>query len=499
MAGGLRDCLRGFRVMRWLARVFASAIARRVAYTLVALLFAALGARQAGAQDYSNCTKNTGMETFELCNDQGRAVSAASSVADAVIAEGASGYGPGRLVKGAMSIDMQGRTVFFMLSAPSGGGVGRVGRTWPVNGQCSNRQDYNGVFPGNYGAPKSGSVQCNGGCMQVWTPNADGTWNGTFGLNATCDPMDDSVDQCKKMGLTTGYHYNNYTATCEPDTKECPEGQQNNAKGECEPQKCPNGMTLSQLGTCENEKNECPAGQTKAPDGSCTGDENQCGEGKAMGKDGTCKRDADGDGKPDEGEDEGDSDPTFAGGDSCDSPPACSGDVILCGQARIQWRIDCNTRRDVNIQGGTCSSPPVCIGKNCRAMEYAGLLMQWRTACALEKANTGSGSGDNADVKAIRDAITGTNGQANIGEEGTAAGAFSDESGYGQGGMPDGKLDTSGFGYSRSCPTVPDVSVFGQTIHFDTSKMCQWMVLGGQIVLVMAALASLRLMSQGGA
>ncbi|MCE4352167.1 hypothetical protein LYZ86_23675, partial [Xanthomonas hortorum pv. cynarae] len=41
-------------VMRWLARVFASAVARRVAYVIVALVFAALGvgnARAAGFDD----------------------------------------------------------------------------------------------------------------------------------------------------------------------------------------------------------------------------------------------------------------------------------------------------------------------------------------------------------------------------------------------------------------------------------------------------------------
>lgn len=481
--------------MRWLVRVFASAIVRRVAYVLVALILSAIGMGTARAA----CSTSFEVQS-DICATMAQARAAAVSAyqnwAATISGVPVSMCGPERWPD-ANGMSFRVRATF------NGGGCGSGGQ-WirsftEVPEECGKKPDYNGAFPGAYGAPKSGSVQCNSGCMQVWTPNSDGTWNGTYQLNAACDVDDDSPDQCKNMGLTSGYHYNNYTKTCEPDTKECPEGQENNAKGECEPQKCPQGMTLTQLGTCENEKNECPAGQIKSPEGSCLPGEGQCAQGEAKGKDGTCKRDADGDGKPDEGEDDGETKPTFGGGDNCDSPPSCSGDVILCGQARIQWRIDCNTRRDVNIQGGTCGSPPVCVGKNCRAMEYSSLLMQWRTACALEKAagNTGSG-GDNADVKAIRDAITGTNGSANIGEEGSNSGAFSDESGYGQGGIPDGKLDTSGFGYSRSCPTIPDVAVFGQTLHFDTSRFCQWMVLGGQIVLVMAALLSIRLMSQGG-
>lgn len=466
--------------MRWLARVFASAIARRLAYVLVAatLAWCGMGKAQAAVSQpaaYSQCMAQARNYESQWPGVwvNGRCINNA--------AENAYHCYYDQHNQGQVSLGLY------------CGGFG-----YDPAQTCGTKSDYNGAFPGVYGAPKSGAVQCSSGCMQVWTPNADGTWNGTYAVNATCDSSDDSADQCKNMGLTTGYHYNNYTKTCEPDTQECPAGKEHNAKGECVEQACPKGMTLTQLGTCENEKNECPAGEVKSPEGSCLPGEGQCAAGEAKGKDGTCKRDADGDGKPDEGEEDGDTKPTFAGGDSCDSPPACSGDVILCGQARIQWRIDCNTRRDVNIQGGTCSSPPVCVGKNCKALEYSQLLMQWRTACALEKAGSGGGNGDNADVKAIRDAITGTNGQANIGEDGSNSGAFSDESGYGQGGMPDGKLDTSGFGYSRSCPTIPDVAVFGQTLHFDTSRFCQWMVLGGQIVLVMAALLSIRLMSQGG-
>lgn len=55
--------------------------------------------------------------------------------------------------------------------------------------------------------------------------------------------------------------------------------------------------------------------------------------------------------------------------------------MIMCGQARIQWRIDCNTRKDIKISGGSCDAVPICTGKNCNAMEYAQLLMQWRTSC----------------------------------------------------------------------------------------------------------------------
>ncbi|MGV7167777.1 hypothetical protein [Xanthomonas citri] len=480
MAGGLRDCLRGFRMMRWLVRVFASAIVRRFAYALVAITLAYCGIGSARAQ--------SGPGTYPT---QGAAFSACNAWASAQIAakpeerrnpncrERAKGY--------------EAEWEYRACNTCTWNAAGDFGTFLYTEG-CDAEPDYTGSGPwGTYvGTARSGSIGCRNGCDGVWFGNGDDTmtWNAT---GAICPK--DPEKTCDAMGK--GYGWNGYLGVCEPPpTEECPEGQVPDGKGGCAPNKCPEGMLLQSDGTCAPKKNDCPAGQIKSPSGSCLPGDGQCAAGEVRGPDGTCKKDGDGDGEPDE-QGEGDKS-EFSGGDSCDSPPSCSGDAIMCGQARIQWRIDCNTRRDVNITGGSCAAMPVCVGKNCKALEYSQLLMQWRTACALEKAaNNSGGTGNNADVKAIRDAITG-NGTADIGADGKPADAFSDESGYGEDGYPTGELDTQGFGYSRTCPTIPDVAVFGQTLHFDTSKFCQWMVLGGQIVLVMASLVSLRLMSQGG-
>jgi hypothetical protein len=119
----------------------------------------------------------------------------------------------------------------------------------------------------------------------------------------------------------------------------------------------------------------------KGPDGSCNSE--GCPAGQAKGSDGSCKPDEDGDGEPDEGEDDG----TFSGGEDCQTPPQCSGDNILCGQARIQWRIDCNTRKNRTVTGGNGCGPgsvPICTGEKCDAMEYAHLLQAYATKCAIE-------------------------------------------------------------------------------------------------------------------
>ncbi len=326
---------------------------------------------------------------------------------------------------------------------------------------CDKRSDYNGVFPGTYGAPKSGSVQCNSGCIQVWTPNADSTWNGTYVLNATCNPTDNTENQCAAMSLP-GYHYNNYTHTCEPDTQECPAGKEKNAKGECADQACPSGMKLSSFGICEPEANECPAGQVKAPSGQCLPGDGQCAQGEAKGKDGTCKRDSDGDGQPDEGEDDGSSDPTFSGGDSCDSPPSCSGDVIMCGQARIQWRIDCNTRKNRNVSGGTCDRAPVCTGEKCDAMEYSSLLFQWRSACAAEKLLSKGGDAGSGDSQPDWTKVSG---------DGTGGAGAEPDKPHRTVSLGIGMLDEGGFlPGSGQCPKFGSVDVW----KFGKVDLDQW-------------------------
>jgi hypothetical protein len=251
--------------------------------------------------------------------------------------------------------------------------------SYPLASSCKARKPETSTF-----YPKSGSTSCSQGCVQYWYRNADGTSTGTYPKvdGATCSTSDFST-KCPDTA-----YWNGVLNVCEPKQEECDGGKKPNANGQCAEEPCPEGMTQQQDGTCKAKENDCPAGQVKGPDGSCVKKPDACGTGQAQGKDGTCKPDKDGDGNPDDedSDDDGDDDKkSFSGGDSCAAPPSCSGDPVMCGQARIQWRIDCNTRRNVNIAGGACGSPPVYTGDKCDAMEYSQLLMQWRTACATEK------------------------------------------------------------------------------------------------------------------
>lgn len=357
-------------------------------------------------------------------------------------------------------------------------------RTYYFTKGCSAEPSYTGVGPwSSGGAARNGSIGCRNGCDGVWYRNSDFTM--TWSVTGDRCP-DNEKSNCEQMG--EGFYWNSLLKVCEPPEGKCPGNSKANSLGKCEPEPCPDGKVLQHDGTCKTKESECPAGNIKSPDGKCLPGEGQCAQGETRGNDGTCKKDSDGDGEPDEetgepGEKEPDS---FSGGDGCKTPPSCSGSAILCGQARIQWRIDCNTRRNRNIAGGQCNTPPVCTGDKCDALEYSGLLMQWRTACALEKA--AGGSGDSGDLAAIRNALTGTGGSVN---PGTLPGSDAWVTGTGQPTKP----NTAGYGWSGSCPAIPAVSFMGTSIQIDATPICNWLSLGSFFVMGLAALGSLRIVA----
>ncbi|WP_177179478.1 virulence factor TspB C-terminal domain-related protein [Stenotrophomonas maltophilia] len=386
--------------------------------------------------------------------------------------------------------DQRGRryTATFGCLSAKGGNIANDQSHFTVYGAiCADRKEYNGAFPGGQYKPKSGSFSCDLGCTVAWRSNSDGTVNGSTKSDRTCTGEKyDSDDECNAaMGGGDGYFYNRQVGVCEPKESNCGNGTMPNSLGQCAPEPCPDGMAQQMDGTCKKKDNECPAGQVRSPDGKCLPGDGQCAKGEVRGPDGTCKKDADNDGKPDPVDDE-----SFSGGDECNAPPSCSGSPIMCGQARIQWRIDCNTRKNRNIAGGSCAAMPVCTGDKCDAMEYSALLMQWRSACALEKMAQGNGNGgENGDTKAIRDALTGTGGAVTTAPDRPSSDVWAPSSGTPV------KPDTGGYGWGRTCPQPPSFEVFGNTIQINTAPLCNWLILGSYFVMGLAALASLRIIA----
>ncbi|MGE8273691.1 virulence factor TspB C-terminal domain-related protein [Stenotrophomonas sp.] len=467
MAGGLRDHLRGLQLMRWV-----------YAHVFVALALVVLGfwPESAAARDIVQCT-----------SQRNPPCTIAEAKAEC------QGYNPlpydnfVKILSRTCQVDQNGSdygrvTLIGTFERHNGSTTVHYNQTFEWRQDCKKEPSYTGTGPwSTERAARSGSLGCRNSCDGFWGKNADSTytWETTGGI---CP--NDEKKNCE--GLGAGYYWNAILRVCEPPDSKCKGGAKPNSLGQCAPEPCPEGMGQQPDGTCKKKENECPAGQIRSPDGKCLPGDGQCAKGEVRGQDGTCKKDADNDGKPDPVTDE-----SFSGGDDCNAPPSCSGSPIMCGQARIQWRIDCNTRKNRNIAGGTCASMPICTGDKCDAMEYSALLMQWRSACALEKMaqGNGNGGGENGDVKAIRDALTGTGGAVTTAPDRPSSDVWAPRSGTPV------KPDTGGYGWGRTCPQPPSFEVFGNVIQINTAPLCNWLILGSYFVMGLAALASLRIIA----
>ena len=329
----------------------------------------------------------------------------------------------------------------------------------------------------------NGAIGCNDGCQYMHYNNGDGTASGSF-------IGDEAGNHCAVVPTCDlpGWYLSPGTGMCHPPRPECATNQSKDpVTGECKDQ-CPVGMYIDESGQCKNDGNTCPAGQVKAPDGSCVQD--SCPAGQTKGSDGTCKASDDSD------KDDGDEDKYFSGGDNCSAPPACSGDAILCGQARIQWRIDCNTRRNTNISGGSCAAIPICTGEKCDAMEYAQLLQQWRGTCALEKLAKGDkGEGEQPGWTKVD----------GMSQDPGAGQNPDDVKGVETRTLSTDDLDSGGWlGGAGSCPAIMGGgggdgfgSAFAQALASPPSYFCNFIGMMAAIVMIGAAYVSAYILAKG--
>jgi len=367
-------------------RIFANALARRIAYVIVAALLAALGfSSKAKAEQFTFATQG---QAYAKC------VSDGTSIFPQVIMPGTTREYAGCL-QGGNAYELR----YKICEGAVCGAHAPTGWVYVWSTSCSsNGSQVTGRLP------LAGSLQCINGCMYTYMLNGD---DETSTRSPNGNACNNTKDNCP-----AGTFYNVLMNVCQPLAPECKPGERL-VEGVCEREAdCPEGMVAVQATTpgaiasgelfCKPKAPECPPGNIKSPAGVCLPGEGQCAAGEAKKKDGTCGKDANNDGvaDDDDADPENDTDKeSFSGGDSCSAPPACDGSPIMCGQARIQWRIECNTRKNRNVTGGSCGAVPICTGEKCDAVEYASLVMQWRTACALEKGTEGGGeSGDNSDV-----------------------------------------------------------------------------------------------------
>lgn len=144
--------------------------------------------------------------------------------------------------------------------------------------------------------------------------------------------------------------------------------------------------------------------------------------------------------------------------------------------------------------GADCTTAPTCTGDGIACVT---LYQQWKTRCAVESLRIAVGGGGTNEYQEIE---AGDLGDANdFGDAGvTADQAWRPEGEGGPGESP--IFDDSGWLSNRSCPVIPTVntSVMGQSLSldFNSADLCWFLSLGAQLVLVFAALQSIRIYSK---
>ena len=163
--------------------------------------------------------------------------------------------------------------------------------------------------------------------------------------------------------------------------------------------------------------------------------------------------------------------------EKCDQPFTVNGDNANAVKLRAMRAQICGTATRVVGDVGNCQSTFSVQGDTPEAHSLRAQRTQICGDEGVEWDAVGEGI-------AMVDAVAG---------EGDPSKAF-DQSGGGEG---DGQLDTAGLGYGSACPQLPVVDVLGTTVDFNryAADMCRWIALAGQIVLILAALASLRIIA----
>lgn len=154
-----------------IGRIFANAIARRVAYVLVAAALVWLGLNDARAETYP---------------DQGSAYAAcrahrAQAAINAGWGENTGQCAPSTTYYSCYALDVWANSRACRYIAGAGGNPADGGYSWPANKLCSNRDDEYGWSAPGGGA---GGVVCNGGCAYDYVLDVAGNFYSPNG--ATC-------------------------------------------------------------------------------------------------------------------------------------------------------------------------------------------------------------------------------------------------------------------------------------------------------------------------
>jgi hypothetical protein len=308
-------------------RIFANAIARRVAYVVVAIALAWLGfGGEARAQDYSRCynpndpqqTPGFSSTQWPMCPDRGAAYAEAIKASNAMRVAGQGGVGTARI--NAFGNYGGGRACAYARQEynPSVGNYDAY-RCWPAANECPEGLEWDpvsqtcggpceGLEPipsGDAHGPGSTSGICSDGC----------SYSCSFALELTIDGQLRSV--CGSAWTPTG-------AQCAAgDPAPIPPVTDTDGDGTSDPNdNSPNNPGESGDGSNQDESRAC--GGEGQPE--CAEDGSNAGSGNGN---------------------------TSGGGGNCQTPPSSTGDAILAQIAFQTWATRCAIEGNANEGTGT--------------------------------------------------------------------------------------------------------------------------------------------------
>ena len=174
---------------------------------------------------------------------------------------------------------------------------------------------------------------------------------------------------------------------------------------------------------------------------------------------------------PGAGRDE-DGNGSSSGGGSCEAPPACTGDSIQCNILYQTWSTRCEAQRIAD--GGGVGGGEEGVGDAVRA----------------------ASAENSSKLDSLKDYLGSVFGTSEIDTSGPIPGLSTKDIS-----IDSTKLDTSGLGLSRSCPTVMTTplvySFMGSAQSIDFSPYCDLLNIVGTLMVVLASYVGLRILLRG--
>ncbi len=204
----------------------------------------------------------------------------------------------------------------------------------------------------------------------------------------------------------------------------------------------------------------------------------------------------DGNGKPttgsgsDDGDDDGEDDTSASGGGDCESPPITSGDPIMGMVVTQTWATRCAVEAGnvAKVTGdvGDCKSPFSVEGTNANAVKLRAMRAQ---ICGPDSV---ANAGDSFDVQST-DAANAADGDEPTDEE--PEDPFVDSKIERDGNWLLDKLDATGFLGGGSCPADRTIAVGAGSIQLSLGPICTMLSAISGLVLALAYLIAFRIMA----